>query len=517
MGVTNILEHLEETEKRVPDRTAFTDEKESVTYRALGERSRRAGSAAASAVPPRSAVAVIMDHRTADCVTALFAVLYAGCYYTVVDPALPAERVRSQFSTFRPDLILCDGKGAELAAAAGGGAKLLKWDEAVKAPVDEEALMRIRRQSREDDWVSVLYTSGSTGQPKGAVHTQAAYIRFTEATILKYGFTESEVFANQSPFFYANSIIDIFPSVALGAAVHILPGRLLTFSKLLIAFLREHRATELTMTPSSYVKIANDGVLTPGALPDLTHIILSGEAAPWPAIRQWMECAPNAGIWNFYGSTEAFSVAVWRLDRTYESGEIIPVGKPYDEIVLRFTDEDGNAAAPGEKGEMTVHTPWMSIGYCRDEERTAAVFRREADGRTYYRTGDIGRINEEGQLVVYGRRDQQIKRAGYRMELGEVEYALRACPGWQEGCCLYDALRQKLCCVWTGELTRKEIVSRLKKVLPRYAVPDEFLRLEELPHTATMKIDRRSLMLLLREKAGDTEDVIDEKGDETHV
>ena len=161
------------------------------------------------------------------------------------------------------------------------------------------------------------------------MQTHFSYLHWTEATIAMYGLTEQTVLANQSPFFYANSILEIFPPVALGASVYMLPAGALTFPARLIDCLNAHCVTELCMTPSSFISIVHAGALRPGCLPHLKWGIMSGESMPWGPLERWMDAAPNAGWWHFYGSTEMFSVAVGKVARTHQLGDRLPVGRPF--------------------------------------------------------------------------------------------------------------------------------------------------------------------------------------------
>lgn len=492
----SILEYLEQTAARAPERTAFFDDRASLTFGGLYDAARSVGSFLSRALPMRGVTAVVMDGRSMDCVPAFLGVAYAGGAYAPLDPAMPASRLRLILSLMRPDCILADEKGKKALDAAGSlPAPVFSYQDAAGAPVDREALDAVRARSGVYDPLSILYTSGSTGIPKGSIQSHFSYINYTQATIEVYGFDQETVFGSQSPFFYANSIIDIYPPIALGAAVYLLPPGCLAFPKTFLACLKERHVTELTMTPSSFIAVA--GALEAGCLAELQYGIMSGEMMPWEPLRQWMKAAPNAGFYNFYGSTEAFSVAVGRVEGDYAAGDLLPVGRPFRQANIIFLDGEEKEADPRTGGEMLISNPWLSSGYHRDEERTAAAFLIDPMKRGYferfYRTGDMGRLNAAGELMVLGRRDAQVKHHGYRMELGEVEAALRGVPGWADGCVLFDQERGALCCFWTGELSRKALHAALKAVLPRYMLPDEYIHLQQMPHTATMKIDRMAL------------------------
>ena len=505
----NMLDYLESTVERVPERVAFYDDQESLTFAALRESAKRIGTCLAAVASPRTPVALLLDSRSIRNIPAIFGAIYAGCAYAPLDIAMPPERLRLLLELMQPSAVLVDERGAGVFAACGlHGFPVVDYAAAMSAQADDARLAVIRRQASMYDPMSILYTSGSTGIPKGSIQPHFSYIHWMEASIEMYGFTENMVFGNQSPFFYANSILDIFPPVALGAKTYLLPSGVLTFPKRMIACLNEHHVSELCMTPSSFVSVVNAGVLTPGAVPDLKWGIMSGESMPWLPLKAWMDATPNADWWHFYGSTEMFSVAVGKVEGEYQAGDRLPVGSPFPIVHILFVDEDGNEVSPGEPGEMLVSSPMISCGYHRDPERTQRAWIVDPLSRgwqeRFYRCGDMGYLLPDGQLMVLGRRDNQIKHMGYRMELGEVEAALRALPDWQEGCVLHDQAQDRIWCFYSGKLDEKQLKAGLKERLARYMLPDRFVHLHDMPHTANMKIDRQRLRQMMQKAETET-------------
>lgn len=498
----NMLEYLEETANRVPERIAFCDDRESLSFAGLMENAKKIGSCLAKHTAPRDPVALLIDARSLSNIPAMFGVLYAGCAYAPLDIAMPPERLRLLLELLQPTALLVDERGKKAYESCGlDGDCLITCSDALSCDINEEKLGIIRNQASVYDPMSILYTSGSTGIPKGSIQTHFSYLHWTEATIKVYGLTEDAVFGNQSPFFYANSILDVYPPVALGARTYLLPSGVLTFPKKLIESLNKQHITVFCMTPSSFISVVNAGVLTPGCLPELKWGMMSGESMPWLPLKVWMEASPHASWWHFYGSTEMFAVAVGTVGEDHQDGDRLPVGKPFSLVHILFVDENGNEVPPGVPGEMLVSSPWISSGYHRDAERTAASWVTDPLNQGWYerffRGGDIGFIREDGQLMVLGRRDTQIKHMGYRMEIGEVEAALRELPGWRAGCVLFDSEKDKLWCFYTGELEEKEIIAGLKERLARYMLPDFYVHLGEMPYTATMKLDRSRLRKMM--------------------
>lgn len=500
---SNMLIYLEETAKRLPNKVAFYDDRESLTFAQLLDKARRIGSCLADFITPRNPVALLMDARSIRNIPAIFGVLYAGCAYAPLDIAMPPERLRLMLELLKPAAVLADERGMRAFKACGlTGVTVIEYDTAQSAEQNVEKLSALRQGFSAYDPMSILYTSGSTGIPKGSIQLHFSYLHWTQATIEVYKLTEDTVFGNQSPFFYANSILDIFPPVALGATVYLLPAGVLSFPRKLIECLNVHRITEFCMTPSSFIGVVNSGLLVPGCLPHLKWGIMSGESMPWGPLKVWMDATPNADWWHFYGSTEMFSVAVGRVDKNHQAGDRLPVGKPFSLTHILFVDENGDELPSGEPGEMLVSSPWIASEYHRDPERTNAAWVVDPLKRgwqeRFFRGGDVGYIREDGQLMVLGRQDAQIKHMGYRMELGEVEAALRKIPGWKDGCVLFDQKKDQLWCFYTGALDDKQIQTGLKGQLARYMMPNVYVHLDEMPYTATMKLDRNRLKQMMK-------------------
>ena len=503
MPMTNAAEYLERTAARVPDKIAFSDASGSLTFGQLLTRARALGTVLAGLPGCKNAPVAVLTGRTVQSVAALQGVLQSGNYYVPIDEQMPEARMRRILTQVHARAIVFSESSRPQAERLTDCAPLVCLEEAEKTAPDDALLQARREQIIDLDPVYLLFTSGSTGTPKGIVISHRAILDFTDWLTDFCGYTEHEVFGNQSPFFYANSIIDIFPPALLGAKACMIPATALSFPKTLVNYLRQKGITELTMTPSSFVQVANSGVLTENCLPELEYMIMSGEVMPWAQLAVWMNAAPKGHAWNFYGSTEMFSVSVGKVEGNYEAGQLIPVGKPFPTVKIRFMTDDGQAAAPGEAGEMYVSSPMVSQAYYRDEERSRAVYVADPLGQepgVWFRSGDYGFLDAQGQLNVLGRKDSMVKHHGYRMELGEVEAALRSIPGCLEACCLLDKEQDVLWAFAAGNLTEKALMDALKTKLARYMLPDKIVLLPELPHTANMKIDRQTLRKRMTEQ-----------------
>ncbi len=500
----HLFSMLKQTAAAFPERIAYAEAECRTNYARLCSDSEAIGTCVAQAAPPRSAIAVIVDARSTLCVSALMGALAAGCFYAPLDPALPQERLRLILTNLQPALILADDKSLEKAAGAYPQACVIRVQAAMQTAADPALLKARGAGIAPDDLSMVLYTSGSTGIPKGVAHTQQGMVTWTETTIRKYGFTSDTVFANISPFYYANSLLELFVPMLLGAKVVMIMPSYLTFPKRLIRCLQEEQVTELCMTPSSFVVAANSGALSAGLLPDLQMFIMSGEVMPPAQLQLWMEAAPNAVAMNFYGSTETLSIAVDPVVFP-KAGHVIPVGRLLPNVALRLITDDGRLAAPGQTGEIFARSPMVTVGYYRDDARTQAALVADPLGEMpgkWFRTGDYGVMDEAGRLSVIGRMDNMIKHHGYRMELGEVEAAVRQIPGCKEACCLLKPEADKIWCFVSGDVQDSDLAAYLKTRLAKYMLPDCYVILPDMPHNANMKIDRNALRQRMNEDSG---------------
>ena len=499
----NILEFLEEQVERVPEKMAYADELDTLSFIDVYNDAKAIGSGLGKLIPEKTPVAVLMDSRHIQYVEAMFGILYAGCFYAPMDSAVPLERLDILLERLEPSMILYDDKNQQTAFKFEGRYPLVSFSALKKEAVDEELLAGIRKRTSFNDLLCVMFTSGSTGIPKWVAHTHASIYNWCLATIDAFGFEKDLVVGNQSPFFYSNSLGSVFLPISLGCSACILSASILSFPKKMIEALKKFRVSDLCMTPSSYTSVADAGALESEVLPDLKWMILSGEACNSQAMKKWTASTPNGYVWNFYGSTEALPVAVLKLERTFKPGEIIPVGPVYDQMHIIFVDEDGNEVPYGEKGEMLVHSPWMSSGYYKDPERTKEAFVNDPLNKgwneIFYRTGDLGFFNELGELVVTGRKDNMIKHKGYRMELGEVEYAIKSIEGVNDGCCVHDKDTDTLYCFYMGRISEQDTARALKGILPKFAIPDRIIKVDSIPYTATVKADRKALLKMAKE------------------
>lgn len=493
----NILEYLEETVKTYPQKTAFSTGKEAMTFGEVYSGARAIGSFLANGGFYGEPIAVIMDKHPRT-VTTFFGIIYSGCFYVCIDEKMPEARMRAIIDKLSPRALICDAKNKKTADALGIE-NIFLYEEAAAAEEDREALEKIRIKQSSTDAIYVVFTSGSTGTPKGVVACHRSVIDYTETLCEALGFTSETVFANQTPLYFDAPLKEIMPTLKLGATTYFVPKMLFSFPIKLIEYLDEHRINTICWVVSALVQISSLGALQNHVPKHLTTVAFGSESFPRKQYDLWRNALPEARFFNLYGPTEATGMSCyWYADRELAEDEPIPIGRPFDNTDIILLDDENKRA---ERGEICIRGTCLTMGYYNDKEKTDAVFVQNPLNTAYpeliYRTGDIGTVNERGELVFVCRKDSQIKHQGHRIELGEIESAALKADRVRSACCVYDNVGKRIALYYTGDVEENELTATLRTYLPRYMLPAITERLECLPFTVNGKIDRKGL----REKA----------------
>ena len=488
----NILEYLESTVKVCPDKLAFSTGKEGMTFREIYAHSRSIGSFLADNGFYGEPIAIIMDKHPRT-LTAFWGVNYAGCFYACIDEKMPEARMSAIIEKLSPRAVICDTKNKKTADALGA-LRVYLYDDICDYEVNERALADIRSKQSSTDAIYVAFTSGSTGTPKGVVAAHRSVIDYTEALCEALEFDSNTVFGNQTPLYFDAPLKEIMPTLKLGATTYFIPKMLFSFPVKLVEYLDEHKINTICWVVSALVQISSLGALENHTPKYLTKVAFGSELFPRKQYDLWRAALPEADFYNLYGPTEATGMSCyWKADRELSEDEPIPIGRPFDNTDIILIDEDKRA----EQGEICIRGTCLTMGYYNDKDKTDAAFVQNPLNTAYpeliYKTGDIGRINERGELVFLCRKDSQIKHMGHRIELGEIESAALKCEGVRSACCVYDSEGKRIVLYAVGGSAPEAIAGALREYLPRYMLPASIEKLDVLPFTANGKIDRKGL------------------------
>ncbi len=341
--------------------------------------------------------------------------------------------------------------------------------------------------------------------PKGVAACHRSVIDYVENLTEVLQISEKSVLANQAPLYFDACLKELFSSLKCGATTYLTPRSLFMFPVKLVEFLNEYKINTVCWVVSALTMISSTKTFDKIIPKYLRTVAFGSEVFPIRQFRLWKEALPDARFINLYGPTEATGMSCYyEVDRDFEEGEPIPIGRPFKNTEILLLDENNRVPRPGDPGEICIRGTALTLGYYGDHEKTDEVFVQNPLNPYYheriYRTGDIGMRNERGELVFLSRKDHQIKHMGHRIELGEIEVHVNRLEGVRSACCIYDKEKEKITLFYTGDAQTKELVVSLRKTLPRYMAPNLVYALEEMPLTANGKIDRVKLLNMAQSK-----------------
>lgn len=494
MQVTT-LDYLENSTSRFPDKIALKDLKEEFTYAQFMNTARIIGTNIAKRTTPRHSVVIYMAKK-ASCVIAFHGTVYAGCYYTPVDSQMPVDRIKMILDSLNPAVVIYDATTEDNIKALGVEDKAVSYEEISQGEIDADVLAKIRRQQVSTDLIYVLYTSGSTGVPKGVTISHLAIMDVIEWANEEYHIDDSVRVCNQAPFYFDLSAFDMYTAFKAGGTLYIPPKTYYTFPVRIVQYMKEHKINFINWAPSAMCNVVNTGAFDVCVPDDLKIGIFAGEVMPCRHLNVWRKYIPDCLYINAYGPTEiAYVCMFYNVDREFADDGVIPLGGPCKNTKILLLDDELKPVKDGEKGEICVLGQCLSYGYFNNPEKTAEAFVQNPLNDEWhermYKTGDLAYMDTAtGELVFCGRKDNQIKRLGYRIELGEIENAILSINGIKNACCIYDQESSDIFAIYAGDLTENDILEELNNKLQTYMLPNQFVQLDEMPLNPNGKIDR---------------------------
>ncbi|MDD5017832.1 MAG: amino acid adenylation domain-containing protein [Eubacteriales bacterium] len=493
----NVLEYLDHTAADYPQKTAFADENTALTFGELHDGARAIGSFLCGHGIYKKPVVVFMP-KSPQTILAFLGVISAGCFYVPIDEEMPAQRITLIFEQLQPEAVICDSASKDSIKEYGFSGEKLLYDEMTGTPADEDALAYVRKNAIDTDPVYVVFTSGSTGIPKGVVACHRSVIDYIEVLTEVLRIDGDTVFGLQVPLYVDACLKEVYATLKFGATTWMIPKQLFMFPVRLVEFMNRHRINTVCWVVSALTIISGLGAFKKAVPEHLRTIAFGSEVFPIRQFNLWKQYVPGARYINLYGPTEATGMSCWfEVDRDFALDEPIPIGQPFKNTDIFLLDENDRPVTNGGQGEICIRGTSLAMGYYSAFEKTGQVFVQNPLNKSYpeliYRTGDIARYNERKELVFISRKDNQIKHMGQRIELGEIEIAANAVNAVSGACCIFDNEKKKIVLFYTGDMDEALVSQALRDRLPRYMMPNLIFKRQSMPYTSNGKLDRIAL------------------------
>lgn len=496
----NILDYLEQSTIRHPDKVVFSEGEKSIDYKTLSQYAKGIGSGIINEFdhPKRQPIVVFVD-RNIESLVIFMGVVYSGSFYVPIDIKMPKRRIQLILETLQPVAAVNLKAHTEFVDEVSPGTKNFIYEEIINTEINEPVLNKIRRSIVDTDPMYATFTSGSTGIPKGVITCHRSVIDMTEALVDTFGFTEESVFGNQNPFYFDASIKDVYCTVKCGATMYVIPKTCFVMPARLVDYLNQYKIESILWSAAAIALISNTRAFDETKPAYLKKVMFSGEVMHNKVLNYWRNLLPDTQFVNLYGPTEITSVCTYyKIEKPFADDEVLPIGIPFKNTEVLILNDKNQLAQGDEIGELCVRGCCLALGYYNNPEKTAQAFCQNPLNSHYpeiiYRTGDLARYNEFGEVMFISRKDNQVKHMGQRVELGEIEIVINSLEFIEASICFYDHERGKIVLYYQGKKAdRKYIFNSIKSTLPKYMFPNVIIQMEIMPYNLNGKIDRTLL------------------------
>ena len=492
--ISNLIQYLVSNYQKFPNKIAISDRNNKYTYCELYHLSKQIAKTISDFNLHNKPIAVF-GNSAISTIAFFFGVLYSGNYYVPIDPEMPKEKMQTVFFDAAFSVAFGNEDNKEAIDNINYGGKFCTISDVQNISVADIDIA----ETTGNEPAYMVYTSGSTGVPKGVIKSHNAVFSFIEAFTSTFDFSENEVIGNQTPFFFDASAKDIYLMLKLGCTMEILPSTLFSLPPELIDYVNDRHVTYACWVPTVLSIVAQLNPFSLVVPNTLRKLFFVGEVMQVKHLKKWMEALPDIQYVNLYGASETAGVCCYYEVCSNDLNRVtLPIGKPFNNCHVYLVSDNSVINSPYQIGELYIASDTLAIEYYHDKEKTKKAFQYKDFGNGLercYKTGDLAQFDENGNLVFSSRTDFQIKHMGHRIELGEIEAICSNLEIIGNCCCLYNASKRKiiLICTTPKNLQAQEIKSILKEHLSAYMVPGKVEVLNALPLNANGKIDRQKL------------------------
>lgn len=500
--IKNILEYFEQTVLTKKDKVAVVDGQQQISFGDMAGQAWSVGTyLMQSEVGIKHPVAVFLP-KSIESIVADIGIIYSGNAYMNLDVKTPLARISNILQLVEPAFVITDKKFVDKLSEIFDKNKILLIEDLIVAENKHDLLLQNLEKVIDTDPLCLINTSGSTGTPKSVVLNHKSFIDFTEWALATMQWTDDERFGSLSPAVFDIFSFELCMLMAKSATMVLVNPMFAAFPAKIVQLLAQEKITYIFWVPTIMVNIANMGLLDKVGLPELKMVWFAGEVFPTKQFNIWRKALPKTTFVNMYGPIEiTLDCTYFIANRNIADDEPIPIGIPCRNTdILVLNDDDKLVVGEGNEGELCVRGTSLAMGYYNNPEKTAVAFVQNPLNKSYpeliYRTGDIVKYNEFGEMVFVGRKDSLIKHSGYRIELSEIEHVIvNTLQLVRNGCAVYDYGKKEIVFFYEAEMEMSvaDLRKQIGTALPAYMVPTRYVYQQILPRNTNGKIDRLKL------------------------
>ena len=514
----NLVQIIEDSASEFPEKEAFSFLNESISFKDLHKKSSQLSHYLVRlGVKKGDRVGILMPRCLETCI-AVYGILKSGAAYVPIDPFLPNERANFLIQDCGIEHVITVPKQSKkikklisesntltsIVGVSVEGFNSTSWNAIFETSIKDYKPVTILGE----DLSYILYTSGTTGTPKGIMHTHSSALAFAELVVDLYDFRSTDKVANVAPLHFDPSVLGYFSAPMAGATTVIIPDAHLKFPVSLADLMEKEKLTIWFSVPLVLVQLMLNGGIEKKNFLSLRWVLFSGEVFPTKQLRALMKIWPHAEYSNIYGPTELNQCTNYNLSTPPIGDATIPIGTTWGNTEYKILDENDNEVTTGNEGLLVVRSATMMKGYWNNKVLTEKTLYKEVlvpgYEHVYYRTGDLVKLNDHGNLLFLGRKDRQIKFRGFRIEIDEIENTFLKHDDVIEAAVFLvnDNNEQKLTAALllnkNSELTPIDLKKHANKYLPAYAVPETIEVLDAFPRTSSGKVNRKKIVNIIR-------------------
>lgn len=500
----NIVELLERGNKKFANKTIYEFKGKALTTSELYNKVLSVATQISKLSEENMPIAVISNKNLL--VPAVYlGIAYANCFYIPISTEMPKFKIEGILNLTNTKIIIHDEESRDLVSSLNFNGKKITLEECACSAIDLQLIEKRKNNILDTNPLYVIFTSGSTGVPKGVVTSHLSVVDYVTTFANTFDIGQDEIFGNQAPLDYIAGIRDIYIPLLKGCKTIFIPKSLFFTPKVLFEFLNENKITTICWVSAALSLCCTLNVFDEISPKYVKKVFFTGSVLDFKHLNIWKLNLPEAIFVNHYGPTEiTASCTYYRVDNSVEYTASLPIGKAFKNRNVFVLNENNEITKPFERGEICVSGVCLALGYYKNPEKTKECFIQNPLNKYYnqkiYLTGDIGYTDENGTLYFVGRKDNQIKHMGHRVELDEIESTLCKMEGMHECCCVYNYKKSIITLFYHGSVSPAEISKNLREKLPSFMIPRKFIALESLPKLFNGKTDRQALKKQVEEQ-----------------